>query len=74
MNSLPSPSPHGKSNSDSPATRELTLSALRVATARAKLEVNLLESITINLRQKVVSCSEALAQLKAEGISLQVRT
>jgi hypothetical protein len=71
MSYVPQPSAAGKPFvADTPAERDLLNSALRVAAARAKLELNILESLSINLRQKALSCSEVLARVQREGISL----
>jgi hypothetical protein len=68
MSYIQPPSAAGKSNSDTPAERDLLLSALRVAAARAKLEVNLLESVSTSLRQKAVTCAQAREWLKRENV------
>jgi hypothetical protein len=54
---------------DKPAQRELLLSDLRLAAARAKLEVQVLESLAISLRQKVISCAAVREQLSKQGLS-----
>jgi hypothetical protein len=67
MTNIQAPSPIGKSQ-DTPGERDLLLSALRVAAARAKLEVNLFESVGISLRQKAINCAGALQWLKDENV------
>ena len=67
MTNIQAPSPIGKSQ-DTPGERDLLLSALRVAAARAKLEVNLFETIGISLRQKAINCAQALQWLKNENV------
>ena len=69
MSYLASPSQAGKS--DTPAERDILLSSLRVAAARAKLEQNILEDLNIGLRQKALTCAEVRARLNKEGIRLQ---
>ncbi|MFZ0988408.1 MAG: hypothetical protein WAN27_11820 [Xanthobacteraceae bacterium] len=68
MTSVAQPSPHGKSHADTPGERDLLLSALRVAAARAKLEVNLFETVGISLRQKAIDCAGAIEWLKRENV------
>jgi hypothetical protein len=63
----------GKSNVDSSGERDLMLSALRVAAARSKLEVNLFESVAISLRQKAIDCAGALEWLKRENVLSRVQ-
>lgn len=67
MTNIQAPSPIGKSQ-DTPGERDLLLSALRVAAARAKLEVNLFETIGISLRQKAINCAQTLQWLKNENV------
>jgi hypothetical protein len=52
---------------DTPAARELLLSDLRLAAARAKLETQLFESIAIGVRQRH-TCAAAREQLRKEGL------
>jgi hypothetical protein len=68
MNSVPQPSPQGKSSMDTSGERDLVLSALRVAATRSRLTTNCLETIGIALRQKQVNCAGALAWLSDEGL------
>jgi hypothetical protein len=53
---------------DKPAQRELLLSDLRLAAARAKLETQLFESIAIGVRQRHLTCAAAREQLRKEGL------
>jgi hypothetical protein len=46
----------------------LALSALRVASAQARLVANQLDSIGASLRQKIITCQEALQWAKEEGV------
>jgi hypothetical protein len=56
------------SAADKPAQRELLLSDLRLAAARAKLETQLFESIAISVRQRHLTCAGARDQLRKEGL------
>jgi hypothetical protein len=62
------PSVSSSSAADKPAERELLISDLRLAAARAKLEVQVIESLTISLRQRVISCAGVREALRKEGI------
>jgi hypothetical protein len=68
MNTLPQPSPQGKSDVDTSGERDLVLSALRVAATRSRLQTNLFDTIGVALRQKQVDCAGALAWLRDEGL------
>jgi len=68
MTSVASPSPQGKSDSDSSGERELVLSAIRVAATRSRLQTNILDSVGVALRHKSIDCAGALAWLKDEGL------
>jgi len=57
-----------KSEMGSSGERDLMLSALRTASARTKLATNVIETIGISLRQKAVSCEQAMAWLKDEDL------
>jgi hypothetical protein len=57
-----------KSREDSPGERDLLLTALRAAAARSRLITNELDSIGVSLRQKVITCEQALEWLKDEGL------
>jgi hypothetical protein len=64
----------GKSNHvDSSGERDLLLSALRAATARARLAANEFDTIGISLRQKLISCEQALQWARDEGLIGWVR-
>jgi hypothetical protein len=68
MNSVPQPSPQGKSHVDSSGERDLVLSALRVAATRSRLITNVLETVGIALRQKQIDCDGAMAWLRDENL------
>jgi hypothetical protein len=53
---------------DTPGERDLMLSALRVASARARLVANQIDSIGASLRQKAISCQDALLWAKQEEV------
>ena len=44
------------------------LSALRVASARARLVANQIDTMAASLRQKAITCDDALKWAKHEGI------
>jgi hypothetical protein len=48
--------------------REFLIHALRCATARARLVVNLLETVGVSLRHKAVSVDEAMNWLADENV------
>ena len=73
MTNIAKPSPQGKSNMDSSGERDLLLSALRAATARARLAANEFDTIGISLRQKLVTCEQALQWARDEGLIGWVR-
>ena len=58
----------GKSNVDSSGERDLLLSALRAATARARLAATEFDTIGISLRQKAITCEQALEWCRDEGL------
>jgi hypothetical protein len=61
------PSGAGKSQDTAPE-RARILTALNIAVTRSRLEATQLQTIFHALRQKDISCAEALAQIKAEGL------
>ena len=64
----------GKSNHvDSSGERDLLLSALRAATARARLAANEFDTIGISLRQKLITCEQALEWARDEGLINWIR-
>jgi hypothetical protein len=73
MSNLAKPSPQGKSNMDSSGERDLMISALRAATARARLAANEFDTIGISLRQKLITCEQALQWARDEGLIGWVR-
>ena len=60
MNYLTSASTVVKPFGDSAGERDLVMSALRVASAEARLVANTLDTIGASLRQKAISCQDAL--------------
>jgi len=50
------------------AEREYLLHALRTAATRARLTVNILDTIGVSLRHKAVTTDEAMKWLKDEGV------
>ena len=73
MSQVSQPSQAVKSHEDASGERDLMLSALRVAAATSKLEVNLFESVAISLRQKAIDCAGALEWLKRENVLSRVQ-
>jgi len=63
----------GKSHVDTSGERDLLLSAFRAATARARLAANEFDTIGISLRQKLITCEQALEWARDEGLSGWVR-
>jgi hypothetical protein len=63
----------GKSNVDTSGERDLLISALRAATARARLAATEFDTIGISLRQKLISCEQALEWARDEGLIGWVR-
>ena len=61
-------SAYGKSQTDSIGQRELLLHALRTASARARLTVQVLETITAQFRHKEIGLDEALDWLRSENV------
>lgn len=55
-------------NEDSPGERDLILTALRAAAARSRLVTVELDSIGVSLRQKVITCTQALEWAKDEDL------
>jgi hypothetical protein len=53
---------------DTPGERDLMLSALRVASARARLIANQIDTIGASLRQKAISCEDALQWAREERV------
>ena len=63
----------GKSQVDSSGERDLLLASLRAASARARLAVTELDSIGVSLRQKAVTCAQALEWARDEGLLAWIR-
>ena len=53
---------------DTPGERDLMLSALRVASARARLIANQIDTIGASLRQKAITCQDALLWAQEENL------
>jgi hypothetical protein len=53
---------------DTPGERDLMLSSLRVASAQARLVANQIDTIGASLRQKAITCEDALTWAKQEGV------
>jgi hypothetical protein len=53
---------------DTPGERDLMLSALRVASARARLIANQIDTIGASLRQKAITCKDAMVWAQQEEI------
>jgi hypothetical protein len=53
---------------DTSGERDLLLSAIRAATARARLAATEFDTIGISLRQKLISCEQALQWCRDEGL------
>jgi hypothetical protein len=74
MNYIQQPSPQGKPlREDTSGERDLLLSALRAATARARLAANEFDTIGISLRQKIINCEQALEWARDEGLINWIR-
>lgn len=69
MTSVATANAPGKSHHvDSSGERDLLLAALRSATARARLAGNEFDTIGISLRQKLITCEQALEWCRDEGL------
>lgn len=53
---------------DTAGERDLVLNALRVASTEARLVANQIETIGASLRQKAISCNDALIWARQEGV------
>jgi hypothetical protein len=53
---------------DPQAERELLINLLRTAVSRARLDVNLLETVGVSLRHRQVDVEGAMTWLKEEGL------
>jgi hypothetical protein len=66
-------SPADKPPQGGPAgQRTFLISALRAASARARLATNLFDTIGVSLRERMISCDEAVGWLIEEGLLEQV--
>jgi hypothetical protein len=69
VTSIPNRSPADKPPQGGPdGQRTFLISAIRAASARARLATNVLETIGVSLREKLVSPDEAVAWLRDEGL------
>jgi hypothetical protein len=68
MNYVTSASTWVKPFGDTPGERDLVMSALRVASAEARLVANTLDTIGASLRQKAISCQDALIWAQEEDL------
>jgi hypothetical protein len=68
MNYITSASTGVKPFGDSPGERDLVLSALRVASAEARLVANTLDTIGAALRQRAIRCEDALIWAQEEDL------
>jgi hypothetical protein len=55
---------------DTPGERDLMLSALRVASAQARLVANQIDTIGASLRQKAICCKDALEWASKKGFRI----
>jgi hypothetical protein len=66
-------SPSGKPADSGPAgQREFLITALRAASARARLMANLADTIGVSLRNRMITCDEAVAWLREEGLLAEI--
>ena len=74
MNSLPQASPANKlqNNLEPPGQREFLITALRAASARARLLTNTFDTIGTSLRHRMITCDEAVAWLSEENLLSEV--
>lgn len=73
MSSVPNRSPSGKPDDSGPAgQREFLIIALRAASARARLAANVFDTIGVSLRNRLITCDEAVAWLHEEGLLEQI--
>jgi predicted DNA-binding ribbon-helix-helix protein len=63
------PTPGGKSSyEETQEQRGTTLSALRIAATKARLEAAFFETLHHALRTRRIDCASAVAQVKREGL------
>jgi hypothetical protein len=73
VNSLPNRSPADKPPQGGPnGQRTFLITALRAASARARLATNTFDTIGVSLRERMISPDEAVAWLKEEGLLAKV--
>ncbi len=68
MNNIAKALAPDKSHVDTSGERDLLLSSLRAATARARLAATEFDTIGISLRQKLITCEQALEWARDEGL------
>ena len=68
MTSIPNRSPSDKPQQGPDGQRTFLISAIRAASARARLATNVLDTIGASLRERMISCDEAVAWLEEEGL------
>ena len=68
MNYITSASTVVKPFGDSAGERDLVMSALRVASAEARLVANTIDTIGASLRQKAITCQDALIWAHEEDL------
>jgi hypothetical protein len=59
---------HGSAPVNTAGQRELLIHALRTAASRSRLTTNVLETVSVQLRHRQITCDEAIAWLRAEGV------
>jgi hypothetical protein len=74
LNSVTQASPANKpqNNLEPPGQREFLITALRAASARARLLTNTFDTIGTSLRHRMISCDEAIAWLNEEGLLAEI--
>ncbi len=74
MNSLSNRSPADKPRADGGPNGQRTflITALRAASARARLATNVFDTIGVSLRERIISADDAVAWLRDEGLLEQV--
>jgi hypothetical protein len=74
LNSVTQASPANKpqNNLEPPGQREFLITALRAASARARLLTNTFDTIGTSLRHRMISCDETVAWLNEEGLLAEI--
>jgi hypothetical protein len=68
MKSLPTFAASVKPEGEEPAKRDYVLHSLKTAQQRARLDVALLEEVSIKLRHRKITAEEAIQELKDERL------